>query len=91
MQQFKRIAGINLLVLVVYSAVIRLTSAADNRGLAIMIESAFVVGLHVVIALLVTAIEYSNRRKEHGRAWAWSAGIVLLVGFSTCLGNASLG
>jgi hypothetical protein len=91
MHQFKRIAGINLLVLLVYSLIIRLINPPLQRGMAILIESAFVVGLHVLIALIVTAIEYSNRRKEHGRAWAWSAGIVLLVGFSACLGNASLG
>jgi mannose/fructose/N-acetylgalactosamine-specific phosphotransferase system component IID len=91
MKQFKRIAGINLLVLLGYSLFIRLINSPGQHGLQIVIESAFVVGLHVLVALIFTAVEYSNRRTEHGRAWAWSAGIILLVGFSTCLGNGALG
>jgi uncharacterized membrane protein len=94
MKSLKKIAGINLLVLFAYSIVIRLASmgAGSQGGSAgILIMSAFAVGLHVFICLLLTGVEYANRSKETGRAWLLSSGIVLLVGFSTCLGNASLG
>jgi hypothetical protein len=92
MKPLKKIAGINLLVLFAYSIIIRFSSGAGTQGAAagILIMSAFAVGIHVFICLLVTGIEYANRSKETGRAWLLSSGIVLLVGFSTCLGNASL-
>ena len=92
MKPLKKIAGINLLVLFAYSAVIRILSSGSGQGVAmsILIMSAFAVGLHVLICLIVSAIEHGNKSRELGRAWLLSSGIVLLVGFSTCLGNASL-
>jgi hypothetical protein len=92
MKPLKKIAGINLLILFAYSALIRIFNSGSAQGAAmgILIMSAFAVGLHVLICLVVTAIEYGNKTKELGRAWLLSSGIVLLVGFSTCLGNASL-
>jgi len=89
MNVFKKIAGRNLIALLVYSVWIRFTSRGSTDDIIVM--SAVFVGLHVMVALGMTAVEFSNRRKENGRAWAWSAGIILLVGFSTCLGNAALG
>jgi hypothetical protein len=92
MKSLKKIAGINLAVLFAYSILIRVVSSGGAQGAAmgILIMSAFAVGIHVIICLLVTAVEYGNKSKEVGRAWLLSSGIVLLVGFSTCLGNASL-
>jgi hypothetical protein len=92
MKPLKKIAGINLAVLFAYSILIRLISSGGTQSasMGILIMSAFAVGIHVVICLLVTAVAYGNQSKESGRAWLLSSGIVLLVGFSTCLGNASL-
>ena len=92
MKPLKKIAGINLMILFAYSALIRVLNSGVGQGAAmgILIMSAFAVGIHVLICLIVTAIEYGNKTKEFGRAWLLSSGIVLLVGFSTCLGNASL-
>jgi threonine/homoserine/homoserine lactone efflux protein len=92
MKPLKKIAGINLAVLFAYSILIRVVSSGDEHGasMAILITSAFAVGIHVLICLVVTAIEFGNKDKGLGRAWLLSSGIVLLVGFSTCLGNASL-
>lgn len=89
MKAFKKIAGINLLALLAYSLLIRIANWRSMDD--ILIESAVVIILHVMLCLICTAVEFSARRNENGRAWAWSSGIVLLVGFSTCLGNASLG
>ena len=92
MKALKTIAGINILVILAYSALIRLLSVKEGRvdGLGMMILSAFAVGGHVLICLLVAGVYYSDKKKDLGKAWLLSAGIVLLVGFSTCLGNASL-
>jgi hypothetical protein len=92
MNSLKKIAGINLVVILVYSALIRLANGttADKASLGIMIMSAFAVGIHVLICLVVAGVGYLNNTKDMGRAWLLSAGIVLVIGFSVCLGNASL-
>ena len=91
MKSLKKIAGFNLLAILVYSAIIRLVAGGQSEGdMGILIMSAFAVGLHVVVCLIVSAIEYGGISKEIGKAWLASAGIVLVVGFSVCLGNTSL-
>jgi len=89
MKKIIPIAGINLLVLLVYSLLIHFNANGSERGLSIMIESAFVIGLHVFLSLGIGLANYSNN-KSFGKAWLLSSGIVLLVGFSTCLGSASV-
>lgn len=88
MKNFGKIAGFNILAILVYSAVIRLITGGDHLGIAIF--SAFVVGFHVVISLVVAGVSAGNGEKERARAWLLAALVVLLVGFSTCLGNGSL-
>jgi len=92
MKPLKKIAGINLAVLFAYSVLIRVLNGGGEHGgsMGILLMSAVVVGLHVLICLIVSAVTYGDKSKELGRAWLLSSGIVLLVGFSTCLGNASL-
>jgi len=92
MKPINKIAGINLAVLLIYSLLIRLANRgnANDGALGIMIMSAFVIGFHVVICLIVAAVTYGGKHGESAKAWLLSSGIVLLVGFSTCLGNANL-
>jgi hypothetical protein len=92
MKPLRKIAGINLAALVAYSILIRVLSGGGGQSgsMGILLISAVVVGLHVLICLVATAGAYGDKDKELGRAWLLSSGIVLLVGFSTCLGNASL-
>jgi hypothetical protein len=93
MKALKKIAGINLAVLFAYSVLIRVLSGSGGKqgaAMGILIMSAFAVGLHVLICLVVSSIEYRFKDQGLGRAWLLSSGIVLLVGFSTCLGNANL-
>jgi hypothetical protein len=91
MNPLKKIAGINLAVLFAYSVLIRILSGGGSQAaMGILIMSAFAVGIHVLVCLIVTAAEYSKKTKDLGRAWLLSSGIVLLVGFSTCLGNTAL-
>jgi len=88
MKNFGKIAGFNLLAILAYSGVIRLITLGDQMAIAIM--SAFAVGIHVVISLAVAGVSAGNGEKERARAWLLASLVVLLVGFSTCLGNASL-
>jgi hypothetical protein len=91
MTSLKKIAGVNLVILLIYSILIHVLSGGGrDASLGIMIMSAFVIGSHVIICLIITAATYGNKNKELGKAWLLSTGIVLLVGFSTCLGNAAL-
>jgi uncharacterized BrkB/YihY/UPF0761 family membrane protein len=48
------------------------------------------VGLHVVVCLLAMIYMFVNRKRPEGRAWLLSAGLVLVIGFSACLGISSL-
>ena len=88
MKSLKKIAGINLVLILVYSALIRLViGTGNNQALGLMILSAFAIALHVLICVIVSAV---HKDKDMGKAWLLSAGIVLVIGFSVCLGNASL-
>lgn len=87
MKSLKSIAGYNLLAILAYSVLIRLAAGGD---MGILIISAFAVGLHVVTALVISGFYASDKKKEEARAWLLTALLVLLVGFSTCLGNAAL-
>jgi len=89
MKHLEKIVGINLLVMLIYSVVIRFSLPADERALGILIVSAWVVGLHVAVNLVISLV-YVGDKQHLGKAWLLSTGIVLLVGFSTCLGNAML-
>jgi len=77
MKPLKKIAGINLLVLFAYSAVIRILSSGSGQGVAmsILIMSAFAVGLHVLICLIVSAIEHGNK------SLAFEFGYSIISGF----------
>ncbi|HXO74074.1 MAG TPA: hypothetical protein VN824_02565 [Puia sp.] len=95
MKSLGRIAVVNILVILAYSALIRLiawggSGRGSEAGLGIALMSAFAVGAHVLICLVVAGVYSSDKKRDLGKAWLLSAGVVLLVGFSTCLGNASL-
>ena len=93
MKPLGKIAGINLAVLLVYSLLIRvLASGGGNQGRAIgiLMFSAIAVGIHVIICLAFASAKSGGNDKALSRAWLATSGIVLLIGFSACLGNASL-
>ena len=93
MKDIKKIAGINLAVLLAYSAIIRLINGGGgthgDEGLGILIMSAVAIALHVLVNLAMMVGCFATHEKELGWSWLLSAGLVLLVGFSTCWGNAS--
>ena len=89
MKNIVPIVGINLLVLLGYSLLIHFYADGNERGLNIMIYSAELVALHVFVNLFFGIANFKTN-KPLGKAWLLSSGIVLLVGFSTCLGSANL-
>lgn len=88
MNEIKRIAGKNMLILVGYTLLIRVLCGNKN-GIAIAMLSATVITLHFFIIL----IQGFNYRGEDGNkmsnAFFLSSGLILLVGFSTCWTNAN--
>jgi uncharacterized membrane protein YwzB len=93
MKNLGKIAGINLIGVLVYSSVIRIvfwSDSSQDRSMDILISSAVAVGIHVIICFLVSVIGFVTSNNETGRNWLATTGIMLLVGFSVCLGNAAL-
>jgi hypothetical protein len=94
MKNFGIVAGSNLGILLLYSLVIRIIFMSDNsrdRPMDILYTSAFAVGIHVIVCFLISVIAYVSGKSEWGKAWLATTGVVLLIGFSVCLGNAALG
>lgn len=91
MNALKKIAGINLLVLLGYSLLARLAdnSSSHEAGLGFMMLMVVGVVLHIGINLLLCLVFFSKRDKERGRAFLLSSIIVAVVGFSACWGLAS--
>ena len=90
MNIIKKIAGINLIVLVAYTLLANLSFHGAERTLGVAIVMAYAVGLHVVICFLAMLYGFVNKNKPLGRAWLLTGGLVLVIGFSACLGSASL-
>jgi hypothetical protein len=88
MNPLKKVAGYNLLAVLVYSTVIHF--AINGDSLSVLLFSAVAVGIQVVICIVISLGFFASQNREWGRAWLLGAGIVLLIGFSTCLGNAAL-
>lgn len=66
-----RILGLNLLILIAYSILSRLTAGGG-------ILDAVFIGAHLLCCILIGAVE---------RSWAWllSGLLVLVIGFATCV------
>jgi heme/copper-type cytochrome/quinol oxidase subunit 2 len=92
MNAVKKIGGINLAILLIYSVIARLsdTNGGNYKGMGFMMMMMLFVGLHVVINLIICLVHFSRRNKELGRAYLLSSILVLVIGFSTCWGIASV-
>lgn len=91
MKNVKTIVGINLLVILVWSILIRTWVTGGNiHSVSILEASAYAVCLHVVACMAIAGIAFLLKKHEVAKTWLLSAGVVQLVGFSACLGNAFL-
>ena len=88
MNPLKKVALYNLLAILIYSAILRLVTQNEKESLIFM--SAAVVVLHVFVCLVVSISFIARSDKPYMRAWLLTTGLVLLVGFSACLGNTAI-
>ena len=89
MNDFKKVAGLNLLLLIVYTMLTNLLSSGQEKGIQVAILLMMFLIVHVG-ALLLAALYYFVRRNiTAGRNFLLSSLIVLVIGFSACLGSMS--
>ena len=87
MNKIKKILGINLIILLVYSCFIPrlMIDVKDNEStIGVIIFLVFATALHVGNNTILSIILFLNRNKELGNAYLISSGIVLLIGYSSC-------
>jgi hypothetical protein len=87
MNKIKKIIGINLILLLVYSCFIPrlMIDAKDHESsIGVMIFLVFATAVQVGSNTILSIIFFINRNKELGNAYLISSGIVLLIGFSSC-------
>ena len=90
MSDLKRIVGVNLIILLLYSLLIYVSAGRDEGELAILLLSAFAVGGHVTILFIVALVYFFSGNMQFGKAFLLSALVVLVIGFSACLGSAAM-
>ena len=90
MNSLKKVAGINLIILLIYTLLTNVSTTGGERGLQIAIVLAMLIVLHTGINFVVSIAFFIKRNKIAGRNFLLSALIVLVIGFSACLGSASL-
>ncbi|MDW7691863.1 hypothetical protein R9C00_16030 [Flammeovirgaceae bacterium SG7u.111] len=91
MKKIKEIVGINLLILLIYTLLTNfLTPSQQYRELGIMFTLMVAIAAQVIINLIVSGAMFYNKDKPLGKTFLLGAGVVLLVGFSACIGTGSL-
>jgi hypothetical protein len=93
MNSIKKVAGINLLILIAYTLLINLVGngggGGGEAGLGVAILMMIAVILHVGVLLLAMLIFFLSKKNVEGRTFLLSALIILVIGFSACLGSMS--
>jgi hypothetical protein len=91
MNKLGRVAGINLLILFCYMVLIYVSNQGTGEAeLGILLLAAFSIAVHVFLNFVLGIYFVFKQDKAMGRAFLLSAGIVLVVGFSSCFGAVSL-
>jgi hypothetical protein len=90
MSELKWVAGINLAILLIYSLLIRVVSGVSEGQLTILVASAFAIGVQVIFNIFVSIVFFIMRKNELGKSFLVGSALVLVLGFSVCMGNALL-
>jgi hypothetical protein len=90
MNSLKKIGGYNLLILLVYTILVSVLSTGNQWQMSFMIFMSVLIALHVGINFIVSLIFFVQRNKIMGRNYLLSALLILVIGFSTCFGIASI-
>ncbi len=77
----------NLLILVFYT----LGSGLMTKGIYdFPLFMMMAIGLHVVVNIITAIVFFVKKRADLGGAFLLSAGLVLVIGFSFCMGGANM-
>ena len=93
MNALKKIGGINLLILLVYTLILGVAtheSSGQYKGLGTMMALALVISIHVCVTVIMSIYYFVRSNKANGKAYLLSGLLVLVVGFSACIGAGSI-
>lgn len=90
MEDIKKVGGFNLLILIVYMIITNVGSTGPERELAVAVIAAMLIVFHVGLNVVVAIVFYIKKNNKAGSAFLLSAGLVLVIGFSACLGSVSM-
>lgn len=91
MKNFKKIAGINFIILVIYALIIPFIAGEVSGNKYFMFSFVIVLaGLQVITNLLAGIILLIMKKKGQGLSFLVTSGLLLLIVFSSCLGAAIL-
>lgn len=94
MEQLKKIVGINLGIMLIYTILMQawaqLSGGTEYMSIGVLIFSMYIIAAHVAINLAIAIGYFFKSNHDMGKAFLLSTLIVLLVGFSSCWGNAVL-
>ncbi len=86
MEDIKKIAGVNLVILVVYSALC--TFSGDPY--VPLVFMAFGVGMHTIILFFISLYHFVRKENALGRTFLLTGALILVIGFSSCFGVAAI-
>ncbi len=89
MNKINKIAGINLAILATYFLLLKVSSK-KNDYLGTMLFMAFAIAAQATINAILSLTYFFSKRSDLGKAYLLSMGLVLIIGFSACVGGASI-
>ena len=90
MNNIKKIVGINMIILVIYTILVNIANRGGSEaGLGIALGLASLIFFQVITNVIMCLICFGDKKSELGKAYLLSAGMVLLIGFSSCWLSAS--
>ena len=95
MNKLKKIAGINILIIIIFSVLAQLymyidANGGEHSGLGIAVSSLIFLLAQGGINLLAAIFFFLKDNSELGKIYLLSSVIVFVVGMSSCLGNIML-
>lgn len=92
MKNFRLILLVNLLILVACNVILQVETWGDTYARTyITLGLAIYLFCHIVLLLLIAGIQFARKKRESGKAFLNTAGLILLIGFSACLGQGAIG
>lgn len=92
MKKLEKIAGINLLIMLGYAALVFAMTEREDRhaGLVFSIFYGFILAAHVFTLIVIAFVRVAGEKNTDAWAWLLSALIMLVIGFSSCYGGVFL-